>query len=110
MITRSQGDSVSFRQLAYLPDRRSTRTNQSVHITIRGIDATRIPYEEKVSTLSISCHGCRYLSRNNVLLGDFATLEVVHLRAGGSQRPAPARVRSVKQLAANEMLFDVVVE
>ncbi len=101
---------MAFRQLAYLPDRRSTRTDQSVHITVRGSDASRVPYEEKVSTLSISCHGCRYLSRNNVLLGDIATLEVVHHRAGGSQRPAPARVRSVKQLAPNEMLFDVVVE
>lgn len=101
---------MAFRQLAYLPDRRSTRTDQSVHITVRGSDASRIPYEEKVSTLSISCHGCRYLSRNNVLIGDFATLEVVHFKAGGSKRPAPIRVRSVKQLAANEMLFDVAVE
>lgn len=101
---------MAFRQLAYLPDRRSTRTDQSVHITVRGSDASRIPYEEKASTLSISCHGCRYLSRNKLLIGDMATLEVVHHRAGGSKRPIPVRVRAVKQLAANEMLFDVVVE
>lgn len=101
---------MPFRQLAYLPDRRSTRIEESVHLTVRGIDASRVPYQEKVSTLSISCHGCRYLSRNKVLLGDIATLEVVHLRAGGSKYPTQARVRSVKQLAANEMFFDVAVE
>jgi len=101
---------VPFRQLAYLPDRRSTRIEESVHIAIRGIDASRVPYQEKVSTLSISCHGCRYLSRNKVLLGDIASLEVCHVRAGSSKYPTQARVRSVKQLAANEMLFDVALE
>jgi hypothetical protein len=101
---------VAFRQLAYLPDRRSTRIEQSAHLTVRGTDASRVPYQENVSTLSISCHGCRYLSRNKVLLGDIVTLEVVHFRTGGSKYATPARVRSVKQLAANEMLFDVAVE
>jgi len=101
---------VPFRQLAYLPDRRSTRIEQSTHITVRGIDASRVPYQEKVSTLSISCHGCRYLSRNQVLPGDIATLEVIDPRAGGSKCPTQARVRSVKPLAAEEMLFDVALE
>jgi hypothetical protein len=93
-----------------LPDRRSTRIEDSVHLIVRGIDASRVPYQEKVSTLSISCHGCRYLSRNKVLLGDIVTLEVVHSRAGSSKFATPARVRSVKQLAANEMLFHVSAE
>ena len=101
---------MPFRQLAYLPDRRSTRIEESVHIIVRGMDACRVPYQEKVSTLSISCHGCRYLSRNKVPLGDIATFEVVHLKAGGSKYPTQARVRSVKQLAANEVLFDVAIE
>jgi len=106
----SQGDSVPFRQLAYLPDRRSTRIEESVHITIRGIDVSRAPYQEKVSTLSVSCHGCRYLSKNKVLLGDVATLEVVHPGAGASKYPVQARIRSIKQLAADETLFDVAAE
>jgi hypothetical protein len=101
---------VPFRQLAYLPDRRSTRIEESVHITIRGIDASRLPYQENACTLSISCHGCRYLSKNKVFLGGIATLEVVPVRAGGSKYPVQVRIRSVKQLAANEMLFDVAVE
>jgi hypothetical protein len=101
---------VPFRQLAYLPDRRSTRIEESVHITIRGIDASRLPYQEKASTLSIGCHGCRYLSKNKVLPGDMATLEVAPHRASGSKYPVQVRIRSVKQLAANEMLFDVAVE
>jgi hypothetical protein len=101
---------VPFRQLAYLPDRRSTRIEQPVHITVRGIDTSRVPYQEMVSTRSISCHGCRYLSRNKVLPGDIATLEVIDPRAGTSKFPTQARVKSVKQLAAEEMLFDVAVE
>ncbi len=101
---------MPFRQLAYLPDRRSTRIEQSVHINVRGIDTSRVPYQEKVSTRSISCHGCRYVSRNRVLPGDIATLEVIDPRVGASKFPTQARVRSAKQLAAEEMLFDVAVE
>ena len=100
---------MAFRQLAYLPDRRSTRTDQSVHIIVRGMSDSRVPYEEKVCTLSISCHGCRYLSRNKVLLGDIATVDVLHLGSESAKYPARVRVRSVKQLA-NEMLFDIAVE
>lgn len=101
---------MAFRQLAYLPDRRSTRIEQSVHVTVCGLDASRTPYQEKVSTLSVSCHGCRYLSRNEVLLGDIAAVEVVQAIPGRPKGSAPARVRSVRRLGANEKLFDVAVE
>jgi hypothetical protein len=101
---------VAFRQLAYLPDRRSTRIEQSVHVTVRGLDASRAPYQEKISTLSVSCHGCRYLSRNEVLLGDIATVEVVQPIPGRPKGSAAVRVRSVRRLGANEKLFDVAVE
>ncbi len=99
-----------YRQLAYLPDRRSTRIEQSVHITIRGLSASRTPYEEKAATLSVNCHGCRYLSRNNVLRGDIATLEVGQLSDGRPRYSTQARVMSVKRLGPDEELFDVAVE
>jgi hypothetical protein len=99
-----------YRQLAYLPDRRSTRIEQSVHITVRGLDASRTPYEEKAATLSVNCHGCRYLSRNNVLRGDIATLEVGQLGDGRARYCTQARVMSVKRLGPDESLFDVAVE
>jgi hypothetical protein len=101
---------VPFRQLTYLPDRRSTRIEQSVHMIVRGRDAARVPYQEKVSTLAVNCHGCRFLSRNNVLRGDAATLEVVQAGGEGVRFPAEARVMSVKRLGADEALFDVAVE
>jgi hypothetical protein len=101
---------MAYRQLAYLPDRRSTRIEQSVHITIRGLDASRSPYEEKAATLSVNCHGCRYLSRNNVLRGDNATLEVGQLSDGRPRYSTQARVISVKRLGPDEELFDVAVE
>jgi hypothetical protein len=104
------GQIVAFRLLSYLPDRRSTRIEQSVHIIARGLDASRAPYQESLSTLSVSCHGCRYFSRNNVLRGDSATIEVVRGDGAGARLSVEARVLSVKPLGADEKLFDVAME
>lgn len=104
---------MGFRQLAYLPDRRSTRIEKQIHAVISGLDASRAPYQEKISTISISCHGCRYLSRNRVLAGDLTTLEVFQLAPRGARFPiqtANARVRSAKQFAGDATLVDVAVE
>jgi hypothetical protein len=107
---RFWGQTVAFRLLSYLPDRRSTRIEQSIHIIVRGLDVSRARYKERLSTLSVSCHGCRYLSRNEVLRGDSATIEVLRSDATGAQLPVEARVLSVKALGTGERLFDVVLE
>lgn len=99
-----------YRRLAYLPDRRSTRIEQSVPITISGLDASRGAYCEKVSTVSINCHGCRYLSQNRVAVGDMTILEVAGQDARLAKSSTLARVRSVKQLSENPTSFDVAVE
>jgi hypothetical protein len=99
---------VPYRLLAYLPDRRSTRTEDSLHINVSGFDASRRPYQEKVSTLSINCHGCRFLSRNKVVVGDMISLEVVS--RGTSASKSLGRVRSFKQLPASDTIFEVAVE
>jgi hypothetical protein len=101
---------VAFRLLSYLPDRRSTRIEQSIHIIVRGLDVSRARYKERLSTLSVSCHGCRYLSRNEVLRGDSASIEVLRSDGGDAGLPAEARVLSVKRLGMGEQLFDVVLE
>ncbi len=63
------------RQLAYLQaDRRSTRIDHSVPLTLHGVDALGISYSECVSTVVINCHGCSYESRNDVLPGAIVTL------------------------------------
>jgi hypothetical protein len=101
---------MPYRQLAYLPDRRSTRIEQSVHIAVRGLDASRTPYEERATALSVNCHGCRYMSRRHVLRGDIATLEVGELHDGRPRYSTQVRVISVKRFGSAEMLFDVAVE
>jgi hypothetical protein len=101
---------VAFRLLSYLPDRRSTRIEQSVHIIVHGLDASRSPYQERLSTLSVNCHGCRYLSRNEVLRGDRAAIEVLRGDGAGAKFPVEARVLSAKPLGAGEKLFDVALE
>src|ERR1700688_4227354 len=47
---------------SYRAARRSTRRDEAVLVTVSGVDARRGPYTEKVSTLTINCHGCKYPS------------------------------------------------
>src|SRR6202035_1168093 len=60
-------DPVSSHQLAYAHKRRSTRVEKAVPLVVGGVGALREPYQEEVSTLSISCHGCTYQSRHEVI-------------------------------------------
>lgn len=89
--------------------RRSSRLNQAIALTVQGADASHTPFLEHVSTLTVSCHGCRYRSKNKLLLGDIVTLAIgAAERQAGS--PSRARVKQVLQLAANEKPFEVVLE
>jgi hypothetical protein len=106
----SVGDGVTYRRLAYLPDRRSTRVEESIAITISGFDSSHDPYHEKVATLSVSCHGCRYLSENRVGVGDMTILEPVALGSETTESPALARIRSVKLVPENPVAFEIAVE
>ena len=36
----------------------------------------REPYQEQVSTLSISCHGCTYQSKHEVIQGETVYLDI----------------------------------
>ncbi len=47
--------------------RRSTRVNRAIPVVIAGVDSFRGPYQEEVSTIAVSCHGCRYESKYEVL-------------------------------------------
>jgi hypothetical protein len=101
---------VSSPQLNYAQERRSTRIDHAMSLTVQGVDALRTPYVEKVSTLTISCHGCRYQSNNEVLLGDVVCLEVVRPDDGRSMCSSRARVKWVQPLVTRDMLFDVALE
>ena len=78
-------------------------------VTVQGSDAFRAPYLERVSTLTVSCHGCRYQSKHDVLQGDvvFLELESPNLR---SKQPSRGRVKQVKRLVSADMPFEVVLE
>jgi hypothetical protein len=58
------------------PSRRSTRITKSVPITVMGVDSHRGPYREDVSTLDVSCHGCRYESKHEVSANSWMMLEL----------------------------------
>jgi hypothetical protein len=89
--------------------RRSSRLNQAIALTVQGADASRTPFLEHVSTMTVSCHGCKYRAKNKVALGDLVLLAIENAeRQSVSQ--SRARVKQVLQLAANENPFEVVLE
>ncbi len=101
---------MTYRRLAYLPDRRSTRLERSIAITISGLDASSNPYHEEVSTLTINCHGCGFLSRNRLRPGDMMILEIATLVPGATKFPTLARVRSAKPSLEARSFFETGVE
>jgi hypothetical protein len=101
---------VSTSQLAFVEKRRSARIDRTIVVTVRGMDAFRAHYVEKVPTVTLSCHGCRYRSKHEVLVGNLVLLEL-----GGLNHDlldaAQARVRWVNETTVgNERVWDVAVE
>ena len=89
--------------------RRSSRINHPIAVTVQGSDAFRAPYLERVSTLTVSCHGCRYQSKHDVLQGDVVFLELESPNSR-SKHPSRGRVKQVKRLASGEVPFEVILE
>lgn len=56
--------------------RRSTRLEETIPITIIGVDSARGPYREQVFTSAISFHGCKYESKFDVLNNSLVILEL----------------------------------
>jgi hypothetical protein len=102
-------ESVSSIQRVYERPRRSSRINYAIPVTVQGSDAFRAPYLERVSTMVVSCHGCRYQSRNDVLQGDVVLLELEKPESR-SKLSTRARVKQVRRLMTSDMPFEVIVE
>jgi hypothetical protein len=100
---------VSFGQAAYAQKRRSTRIDQAVPLAVQGLGAYREPYQEQVSTLSISCHGCAYQSKYEVIQGEVVYLDVRSSKDGSSHGASRAKVKWVQNLGAKGG-FQVAVE
>jgi hypothetical protein len=101
---------VSSHQFAHAHQRRSTRIEKVVPLVVGGVGAMREPYQEQVSTLSISCHGCTYQSKHEVIQGETVYLEIKPPNVGPVVCSSRARVKWVQKLGAKERVFQVAVE
>jgi hypothetical protein len=102
--------SVSSHQLAHAQKRRSTRLDHAVPVAVQGLGAYREPYQDQVSTLSISCHGCTYNSKYEVIQGEVVYLDIRPTTDGSSSHgSSKARVKWVQNLGG-KVGFQVAVE
>jgi hypothetical protein len=101
---------VSSHQFAYPQKRRSTRIGQAVPLLVQGVGALREPYQEQVSTLSISCHGCTYQSKHEVIQGETVYLDINPPATGAAGCSSKARVKWAQKLNARERIFQIAVE
>ncbi len=90
--------------------RRSTRIDQNVPVIVQGVGALREPYQEQVSTLSISCHGCTYQSKHEVIQGETVYLDVLAPAQGSTACSTKGRVKWAQKIGAKERIFQIAVE
>lgn len=95
---------------SYRSARRSTRRDQAIQVTVSGVDSRRGPYIEKVSTLTISCHGCKYPSKYQVLPDAWVTLELTPEKPDAPKLSARGRVKWVKRDGESSGPFYTAVE
>jgi hypothetical protein len=101
---------MSTHQLSYPQKRRSTRIDQVIPLIVQGVGALREPYQEQVSTLSISCHGCSYQSKHEVIQGETVYLDIKPPSDGAVGYSGKARVKWAQKLGAKERAFQIAVE
>jgi len=90
--------------------RRTTRIVQAVPLTVTGVDALGRPFQERTSTLTINCQGCRYQSKHYVLKNMWVTLEVPHNEPGHEARIVRGRVTWIQRPRTVRELFQIGVE
>jgi hypothetical protein len=102
---------VSSHQFAYAHKRRSTRIAQAIPLVVQGVGAMREPYHEEVSTLSISCHGCTYQSKHEVIQGETVFLDIKQPANGSAGCSSKAQVKWAQKLGAGkDRAFQIAVE
>jgi hypothetical protein len=90
--------------------RRTKRIIQAVPLTVTGVDALGRPFQERTSTVTINCQGCRYQSKHYVLKNMWVTLEVPHNEPGHPTRAVRGRVTWIQRPRTVRELFQVAVE
>jgi hypothetical protein len=92
------------------PARRSTRLDEIVPVTVRGVDVERGPYCEGVSTSSISCHGCKYESKYEVVDNSVVIVELNGAKPGAPATTTRGRVKWSKRPPYPGALFQTAIE
>ena len=92
------------------PARRSTRLEEIIPVTVRGVDVERGPYCEGVSTSSVSCHGCKYESKYEVVDNSVVILELNSGKPGASATTTRGRVKWSKRPPYPGALFQTAIE
>ncbi len=91
-------------------NRRSTRIVHAVPITIRGMDALGQAFEERTSTVTVNCNGCKYESKHYVPKDSKITIEIRGTDRGLPSRKFPARVVWVQRPRTYREIFHVALE
>jgi hypothetical protein len=73
------------------------------------VGALREPYQEQVSTSSISCHGCSYLSKHEVIQGETVYIDLPK-NNGSAATSSRARVKWVQKTNAKDRAYQIAVE
>jgi hypothetical protein len=81
-----------------------------VPITVKGVDVERGPYCEPVSTSSISCHGCKYESKYEVVDNSVVILELDGAKPGAAATTTRGRVKWSKRPPYPGALFQTAIE
>lgn len=101
---------MSSHQFAYARKRRSTRIDQAIPLVVQGVGALREPYQEQVSTLSVSCHGCVYQSKHEVIQGETVYLDIKMPTDGSVGYSSKAHVKWAQKLGGKDRIFQIAVE
>src|ERR1700674_1383143 len=102
---------MSSNQVAYAQKRRSSRIEKAIPLAVQGVDALLAPYREEVTTATISCHGCTYQMKHEVLPGAIVVLDMWQRTKGYSECSSRARVKWIQKLnTATDPAYGVAVE
>ncbi len=102
---------MSTKPVAYPQQRRSSRIEKSIPLSVEGVDVSQEHYREEVTTGRVSAHGCSYHMRHEVLPGEIVVLGIGQPDDGYPAFLSRARVKWIRKLAADqESAYDVGVE
>ncbi len=101
---------MSSQPFTHAHKRRSTRIAQAVPLVVQGVGALREPYQEEVATQSISCHGCTYTSKHEVIQGEIVFLDIKQPNGTVAGCSNKARVKWAQKLGGKDRVFQIAVE